>query len=159
MIQSRLYLETSVVSYLIARPSRDVVVLAHQQITRDFWEKRLGRFEVFISQIVLEEASRGDRGAAKSRLDLISPFPLLPVTLEVDRLAELYLREKVIPPVAIRDAYHIALASVHEMDYLLTWNCRHIASGEVRRRLAELHRREDIFPLVICTPEELAEDE
>jgi predicted nucleic acid-binding protein len=151
----KLYLETSVVSYLLSRPSRDVIVRAHQEITRSFWETSLTAFDPHVSVVVLEEIRLGDARAAEARLAAVSEYPVLPVTPEADRLAEHYLRRGVLPRSAIRDAYHISLATLHAMDYLVTWNLRHIASAAVRRWLTEEHRRIGLPLLTIATPEEM----
>jgi len=152
-----LYLETTVVSYYTAKPSRDVVALAHQEITRRFWERSLPRFAVYISEIVLEEARRGDRDASRARLEALAGFPLLQVTEDTERLAEEYLRRRVVPRGKPRDALHIALATLYRMDFLATWNCGHIASGDTRRRLRDIHSRQGLPLPIICTPEELLE--
>ncbi len=133
-----LYLETTVVSYLTVRPSRDVIVLAHQTITQQWWESHLKEYDIYISQVVVDEARLGDHAASAQRLRLIEPFPLLEITPDVERLAGLYLREVPLPGAALRDALHIAAASVHGMDYLLTWNCAHIAHGSVMRAVARV---------------------
>ena len=151
----KLYLETSVVSYLAARPSRDVLVLAHQQVTREWWERDLASFEVYISDIVIQEAEQGRAAPARERLDRIGEFPILAVTDEAEGLAGVHLREMPLPEKALRDALHMALASLNGMEYLVTWNCRHIARGRIKRRLQEINDRQRIQSPVICTPEEL----
>jgi len=151
----RLYLETSVVSYMVARPSRDVLVVAHQQITREWWADRLGSFEVYVSDVVLLEAEQGDPAAARERVQLIAPFPVLALTADAERLASVYLREMPLPATALRDALHMAIASLNGMEYLVTWNCRHIAHGRIKRRLQEINGCEGMESPVICTPEEL----
>ena len=158
MPKPKLYLETSVVSYYTARPSRDVIVLGHQQITWDFWEKHIHRFEVFISQIVWNEAGSGDPVAAQKRLNAIRDFPLVHATPAVDNLVHNYFKEKILPENEERDAYHIAIAAVNELDYLVTWNCQHIARVPVREKLKSIHEREGVFVPIICTPEDLLED-
>jgi len=155
---SKLYLETSVVSYKVARPSRDVLVLARQQVTREWWEKSLQKYDVYISGIVIQEAEQGDPEAARERLDLIAPFPILAISEEAERLAALYLREMPLPPKALRDALHMAIASLNGMEYLVTWNCQHIAQGRIKRRLLEINTREGIESPIICTPEELGDE-
>lgn len=142
-------------SYLVAHSSRDVVVLAHQVITRQWWDEALSHYEVFISQVVVEEASGGDPEAAKRRLGLLAHFPILGITEQVETLAGIYVDEMTLPPKAFRDALHMALASFHGMHYLVTWNCRHIARGHIKRLLAKINGREGIDTPTICTPEEL----
>ena len=150
-----LYLETTVPSYLTAWSSRDVVMLAHQQVTHEWWESRREAYEVFISQIVLDEAAMGDTAAARRRLALLTGFPLLDITQEVERLAAIYLQQIPLPEKAFRDALHLAIACAHGMDYLVTWNCTHIARGEVKRALESINAQEGIVSPTICTPEEL----
>jgi len=149
------YLETTFISYLVARPSRDVIVAAHQQTTHDWWDDRRGDFACYVSQVVADEASAGDPDEIRKRLEVIRPLPLLEVTESVQSLAQAIVASGVIPPRAVRDAAHIATAAVHRMDYLLTWNCRHLANAQIMRRIEkvcdELSHR---MPL-ICTPEEL----
>jgi predicted nucleic acid-binding protein len=154
-----LYLETSIVSYLTSRISRDVVILAHQEITQRWWDDSLSKFDVYISQLTLEESGRGDQEAAKERLEALADFPGLPITEEIERLAAVYMKEIGMPPKAMRDALHIAVASVHGMDYLLSWNCKHIANGYIRRRIREINMREGFLTPTICTPEELLDED
>ncbi len=151
------YIETSIVSYLTARPSRDVVTLGHQSLTLEWWEAVLPKVRPVTSRITLMEAGKGNPEAASRRLAALEPIMILSVSLEAESLARTYLEEKLIPEQAELDALHLALASAHGVDYLLTWNCRHLAAAVVRRRLASINTREG-FPIpVICTPEELME--
>lgn len=149
------YLETTVPGYYTARPSRDVIVLAHQEITRGWREQRRFSFDVYISPVVLEEAGQGDPAQVRLRLDLLSGLPVLEATAEVESLAETYIRELRIPPKAIRDAAHLAFACRYSMDYLVTWNCTHIANAEIVRRLRSVNLARGVETPVICTPEEL----
>lgn len=123
------YLETTIPSYLTAWPSRDLVIAAHQQVTRDWWEARRRNFELRISQFVLDEASSGDESASEARLQSLDGIPLLDVTESARELAEQILRAGAVPSKAALDAGHIAVAAVHGVDFLLTWNCRHIANA------------------------------
>jgi predicted nucleic acid-binding protein len=127
----RIYLETSVVSYLAARPSRDMVIAAHQQLTRDWWDRRF-EFELFVADPVLEEASRGDLEAAQRRLAFLEGIPVLTAHPDALGLARSFLAEAALPSNAAIDALHVALAAVHGMDFLLTWNCTHIANARIR---------------------------
>lgn len=115
--------------------------------------------EVYISQVVLEEIQRGDPVAAKDRLKAASEFPLLPVCEEVEHLAAIYGTELLFPAKSLRDTLHIALASYHAMDYLVTWNCKHIANAHIRRQLQEINTREGVLTPIICTPEELLNED
>lgn len=152
-------METSIVSYLKSHPSRDIVILAHQEIIRRWWKNCLTNYDVFISEIVLEGARRGNVEAAKERLAVLAKFPGLSIIKDVEHLAAIYARELTIPAKALRDALHIALASVHAMDYLLSWNCKHIANGFIRRRVREINTREGYSIPTICTPEELLDED
>ncbi len=157
MTKRAVYLETSVISYLTARPSRDLIVAAHQQITRDWWDNELSRYEVLISPLVLEEASKGDPQASQKRLEAIQSFPVVEIDENVRKLADIYFARVRLPEKAKADAYHLALATWHGMDFLLSWNCTHIVNGHVRLILEEINSEQGIRTPVICTPEELME--
>lgn len=148
-------METSVVSYYTARSSRDVIILAHQELTREWWTLAIGRFALCVSQAVIEESERGDPDAASGRLAAIHGFAILPITDEVESLASIYQRELDIPDICAADALHLSVASVHGTDYLVTWNCKHIANAEIRRHLAQINTEENVSTPIICTPEEL----
>ena len=154
-MKSTLYLETTIPSYYTARPVRDVIVLAHQEITRTWWEQRLSLFDVYISPVVLEEARQGDPDAARRRLDMLTAFPILEATPDIERLAETYMTQLALPGKALRDAAHLAFACGYELDYLVTWNCAHIANAELRRRLMAINAALGLQTPIICTPEEL----
>ena len=150
-----LYLETSVLSYLAARPSRDVVTAGRQQVARDWWATRRARFDLYVSQAVLDEAAAGDPAEAARRLALAAGLPLLDVTEEAAALAQRLQALAVFPVRAGADALHVALAAAHGVDYLLTWNLRHIANAERRPRIERACRTAGYRPPVICTPDEL----
>jgi predicted nucleic acid-binding protein len=141
----------------MARPSRDLIIAAHQQDTHEWWEEALPQFDAFISPIVLEEISRGDADAAKLRLDSVSSFPLLEVLLEVRNLADSYFSAIDIPERARADSYHLAVAAWHGMDFLVSWNCTHIVSGRVKKIIEEINSANGIRTPIVCTPEELME--
>jgi len=151
----RVYVETTIVSYLTAWPSRDLVMAGRQQVTRDWWNNRRHRFDLFISQVVVHEASAGDANAARLRLDAIKGIPLLDVTEEVEALAPILIGPSLLPPNAIDDAAHLATAAIHKMDFLLTWNLRHLANAQVAREAYNVIRRYGYEPPTICTPEAL----
>jgi predicted nucleic acid-binding protein len=150
-----IYIETTIPSYYTSRPSRDVVVAGHQATTRDWWDNRLSYFRIFISQIVLDEAADGDAEFARKRLDVLKPFALLDLRDDVTDLARHLIENGPIPQKAARDALHIALAAVHGMDFLLTWNCTHIANAEMSIKIVSICRDHGVECPVICTPEEL----
>ena len=139
-MKERLYLETSVISYYTARPSRDLILLAHQEIARQFWEKALNDFEVFISQAVIDEISKGDREVSERRMALIKGFSYLAINENVEKLAELYMSRLGLPTKAYSDAIHIA-------------------NGVIIKQVIEINSEEGKETPVICTPEEFVEVE
>ncbi|MBI2265028.1 MAG: type II toxin-antitoxin system VapC family toxin [Armatimonadetes bacterium] len=157
MPKQSVYIETTVLSYLTARPSRDVVVAAHQQVTAEWWENTLHLFDPYVSPIVVEEASRGDEAAARLRLEKIALFPVLEITDEVRQLAELYFQKISIPDKARADAYHLAVATLHGIDFLVSWNFAHILSARIRAVVQDINMIRGIATPIICTPEELTE--
>jgi predicted nucleic acid-binding protein len=157
-VKARVYLETSVISYLTARPSRDVVSAGHQQVTLAWWERRRHDFEVVASHLVAQEVSSGDPEAAIRRLAVLEEVPLLNVTEAANDLAVAIVRGGLLPQTAFPDALHIATATVHEIDYLLTWNCAHIANAEILPRVAAICESYGLTLPFICTPEELLGD-
>ena len=144
-------------SYLTARPSRDLIIAAHQQVTLEWWENALPLLDPFVSIVVIEEASRGEPEAARLRLEKISSFPVLEVARGVRELAELYFAQTQIPGKARADAYHLALASFHGMDFLVSWNFTHIVGATVKTAIREINASRYIHTPFICTPEELME--
>ena len=154
-MKAKLYLETTIVSYLVARPSRDLIVAAHQEQTRNWWEQRRGDFDIRISQVVLDEAKIGEPQMAKKRLELLEPFPLLTINPETVRLAEQLIRSGPLPAKATRDATHIALSAIYGVHFLMTWNCAHIANAAMFGKMGEVCRAHGHDCPVICTPAEL----
>jgi hypothetical protein len=149
------YLETTFFSYLVARASRDVLVAGHQQATQDWWADRRGQFECYVSQVVIDEASAGDPAEAHKRMTVIGDLPALQVTDDAKSLAGLLLSTGVIPERAVGDAAHVAVAVTHGIDFLLTWNCRHLANAQIMRRVAAVCARLGRRMPIICTPDEL----
>jgi len=133
-----------------------LVIAGHQQITREWWDNRRGDFQIFISQLVLDEAGAGDPAASRERLKVLQSLPLLDIAPEVTVLASALLASGKIPRKAASDAAHIAIAAVHGMDFLVTWNCVHIANATIARALASICREYGYDCPVICTPEELS---
>jgi predicted nucleic acid-binding protein len=149
------YLETSFISYLVARPSRDVIVAGHQQTTQDWWANRRSQFECSVSQVVIDEASAGDPAEVQKRLAIIGDLPALEITEDAESLAEAIMAAGMLPSHAARDAAHVAVAAVHGIDYLLTWNCKHLANAQIARRIALVCEKLEHRMPIICTPEEL----
>ena len=154
-MKAKVYVETTIPSYVAARKSRDLIVSAHQQITRDWWEFRGPAFDLYVSEPVLEEAAAGDAIFAKKRLELLTGIPILALTEGIMKLAESLVAEGPIPRTAAVDALYIAIATSYGCEYLLTWNCRHIANAEIQRMARLVARRHGYELPVICTPEEL----
>ncbi|VXD15073.1 conserved hypothetical protein [Planktothrix serta PCC 8927] len=152
------YIETSVLGYLTARPSRDLVVAANIEITREWWDTRRSAFQLYSSQAVVKETSQGDTEIASRRLEIISNLALLDLSQSVLDLAEQFLERSSLPAKADVDAVHIAAATVHGMDYLLTWNCKHIANAQIQRKLAEISLDLGYELPILCTPYELLGD-
>lgn len=151
----RIYIETTIPSYVVARPARDLLQAARQQLTRDWWDLKREQHELFTSQVVLDEIGAGETAMARKRLELVAGIAILDLTPSAQSLGERILQSGLLPASADSDAAHIALATVHKMDILLTWNCRHIANPFIvgrLRRLVELagERLPEIF-----TPEEM----
>jgi hypothetical protein len=155
-MKSKVYLETAIVSYLVASSTHDIIQSAHQQVTREWWTRR-ERFDLFVSRPVLTEAGRGDATAAARRLEALAGIPLLSVRHGVRTLANTLVRTGTLPMQARLDAVHVAIAAVNGMNYLLTWNPRHLANAAIRGKIEETCRKAAIHPPIICTPEELME--
>jgi len=156
-MKPKVYLETTIPSYLTSRPSRDLVTAAHQQITREWWDTRRHDFALFVSQMVIDEVSAGDPEAATRRLEGLASLPLLDPQTAGIALAQMLSNHLSLPPRAAADALHIAIAVVNGMDYLLTWNCTHIANAALRGRIEAACRSRGFRVPIICTPEELLE--
>jgi len=154
----RIYIETTIPSYLTARPSRDIIQAGRQQLTYTWWESERHNYDLCISQMVLDEAAAGDAEAARRRLAVIADLPLLDLTGAVETLAENIMQANLLPASASRDAVHIAVTAVHQVTFLLTWNCRHIANAVLFRELRRIIVDAGYDMPVICTPEELIGD-
>jgi hypothetical protein len=155
MAKPKVYVETTVVSYLTAWLSRDVVMHGRQQVTREWWGKRAMEFDLYTSQLVIREASAGDPEAARERLQMIGTMTPLQVTPEAQTLAEQLLQAAALPANADQDALHVAIAVTHGIEYLLTWNCRHMANATMQPRIEAVCRAAGYKPSHICTPDML----
>jgi len=151
----RVYLETTIPSYLSARPALQVIQAGHQLSTRRWWDECRSSFELFTSLVTIQEAREGNEEAAKRRLDCLQDVPLLAVTPEAELIAKQILDEQLLPRNADRDALHIGVAVFHEMDFLLTWNIRHIANAQMRKKLRAFIESLGYNLPTICSPEEL----
>ena len=151
------YVETTMIGYLTSSPQRDVDVAGHQHTTKEWWKTAFDRFDLFASQLVLQECASGDPQAAKGRMEALRKVALLPATSEAEQLAEDLIRGHAVPETEPEDALHIALAAAHGVQFLVTWNCRHIANAAVRPAIERICRDAGYEPPIICTPEELSE--
>ena len=156
-MKPKVYLETTIPSYLTSRPSRDLVTAAHQQITHEWWDTRRRDFDLFVSQLVLDEAGAGDADAATRRLQILTHLLLVDPRKDEAELAQTLLERVPLPTRAAADALHIAIAVVNGMDYLLTWNCTHIANAALRGNIEAVCHSKGFEVPIICTPEELLE--
>ena len=154
-MKAAIYIETSVISYLTADLSRDLIIAGHQKVTNEWWESRRSKFNLYISQLVIQEAGYGDKEAAKRRLEILADIPLLALKKEAVDLAHVFIKKVPIPSKSVEDALHIALATVNGMDYLLSWNCKHIANAELRKGIIKISQQKGYECPIICTPEEL----
>ena len=156
-MKQTVYVETSVISYLAGRPARDLIVAAHQELTREWWDERSSGFQLVISELVEQEAGAGDPEASRVRLATIEGIAILALSDAAVSIAEHLVGSGPIPPEAAADALHIAIAAVNGIDYLLTWNCTHLANASLRVQIAALLEDTGYACPVICTPEELME--
>ncbi len=152
------YIETTVLSYLVALPAKDVVIAGHQKTTQDWWSFRRNAFDCYISQVVIDEISAGDPSEVRKRLAVADSLDSLAATESAEQLTESIMKSGILPPKAIRDAAHIAVATVHKVQYLLTWNCKHLANAQIAKRVANLCRLAGYEMPTSCTPEELIEE-
>ena len=154
-IMAKIYIETSIVSYLTARPSNNLIASAWQKETTDWWETQKERFDLFISEVVIEEAVRGDKSAAARRLTALEGIDVLPLDSAAIGLAKTLIDEGAVPGKALNDSLHIAVAAVHGMDFLLTWNCRHIDNAEMKPKIRTIIQKNGFQYPEIATPTEL----
>jgi predicted nucleic acid-binding protein len=152
------YIETSIVSYLTARPSRSILAAAWQQATEDWWSFQRSRFELFTSELVVKESEQGNTEAAQRRIAALTGIHQLAVTDAVSNLAAALLDEGALPSIAADDAMHVAVAAYHGVDYLLTWNCRHIDNAEKKPVIRSVCVAKGYQCPEICTPMELMGD-
>ena len=152
------YIETTIVSYLTAWPGRDVVRLAQQQITGEWWKTQRQRFESVCSELVALECAAGDAAAAAERLKALAGLPVLKLTEPATQVAEALLAGGAIPRQASRDAAHVGISRVHGVAFLLTWNFKHLANAQMQASIYEVCAAQGYPAPVICTPEELFEE-
>jgi predicted nucleic acid-binding protein len=149
------YIETSILGYLTARSTQNLILAANIEVTREWWQTRSNDFTIFISQLVIDEVARGDSEIALKRLEITNGIPQVALNQAVRSLAAQFLARSNLPPKASDDAVHMAAATVHGLNYLLTWNCKHIANAQIQRKLEEISLDFGYRLPVICTPYEL----
>lgn len=152
-MKPKVYIETSVISYLVARPSKNLIIAAHQASTLDFW-KRLDEFDVYISDIVIQEAAKGDRTQAEKRSETIATLPVLMIDDDVRELARQFLDLGIIPEKCPEDALHIAVSAANGMDAIVTWNFKHMNNPFIRTRVRRIVETNGWICPEICSPEE-----
>ncbi len=155
MPKEKVYLETSVISYLTERPSRDVVTLAKQELTRQWWRESATQFDIYVSPPVMDESKAGNPEAARQRLSAVDELPVLEVGADILTLYRHLLSAKIVPQKAAADAFHIAIAAYHGMSYLLTWNFKHINNATMREKIAAAVEKAGYTEAKTVTPEEL----
>lgn len=158
MVKKRIYIESSVVSYLTANISKDFIKTAKQMQTHVWWAGR-EKYDLFVSKMVIDEIIKGDRQAARLRAKAVSAIPILSDDPEIDPIVEMFLKTKTVPERFREDAYHIAFAAFHRIDYLLTWNQKHIANPQKRGQIETVIESFLLTPPLILTPEQLLEIE
>lgn len=146
-------IETTIPSYLAARSSRQPVMAQHQKFTHEWWKQERSRYRLFTSFLVRVEASRGDAGAAARRTPYLDNIPDLDVPRETDALSRSLIKLLEIPQKAEADSTHLALAILHRITCLLTWNCTHLANPVLQKELIEYCQYHQLHVPVICTPE------
>lgn len=153
----RVYVETSVISYLTARPSRDLVMAAHQEVTHEWWHNRRAAFTLFYSEAVRAEAAMGDPQAAAQRLTFLNELSLLEIPIQAFDLANALVLATALPAKARVDALHIAIAAYERMDFVLTWNFKHIANAQSAVKVRQVCESFGLACPVLCSPLELLE--
>ncbi len=156
-IKPRVYVETTVVSYLVARPSRNAIVESRQRATRQLWEEYSDRFEFVISNIVLSEAREGDSIPVQKRLEVLADLTVLDMPIEAVLLVQNLIDAGAVPPDSLPDAEHIAIATVNNVEYFVSWNYKHIVNETKRNLINEICQNAGFEPIILCTPTDLME--
>ena len=149
--------ETSIFGYLTARSTNNLILAANTKVTHVWWDNCRNSFTIYASELVEDEAARGDKAIASQRLDFLKPIMYLDITKEVIELAREFLKQSNLPSKATNDSIHIALATVYGLDYLLTWNCKHMANAQIQKKLSQISSKLGYELPIICTPYELIE--
>lgn len=159
MKKIKIYIETTVVSYFSSRYSQNRILAGRQAATRHFWSGMIGKYDVYISDLVLQEAQKGDIRQAEARLKAIDAFSILKADLMAKKLADILLKEKAVPENSPEDAAHIAIAAVNGIDIIVTWNFSHINNPFTKMMIRQIIENTGLMSPGICSPEELLGDE
>jgi len=151
-----IYIDTSILGYLTARATNNLILAANMKVTQDWWDSRSSSFALYSSEIVWEEAAKGDRAIADQRLSLLQPLMILDMTESAITLAEYFLQQSNLPLKASNDALHMAIATVYGLNYLLTWNCKHMANAQLQIKLSQISSEMGYNLPIICIPYQLA---
>ena len=151
-------METTIPSYFVSRESENISILSRQRVTRNWWNTQRDKYELFISEIVLEEIEKGDRSFSKLRIELLKDIRVLPVNEGIRDLVKQYMAQFHLSETVIRDIFHIAFAVYYKIDYLLTWNCKHIANAHFIKQIVNYNINRGLYIPEICTPEQLLEE-
>src|SRR4051812_40665727 len=155
MPKPSVYIETTIIGYLTSWPRKDPLVAGQQKLTREWWDQESSNYDLVTSAVVRSEAGAGDAKAAAERLEVIDKLRFLSVTAESVALAQALISRLAIPATETRDAAHVGISAAHGVDYLLTWNCRHLANATLRPKIELVCKEHGFEPPVICTPQEL----
>ncbi|MEW5692807.1 MAG: type II toxin-antitoxin system VapC family toxin [Candidatus Hydrogenedentota bacterium] len=154
-MKRKVYIETTIPSYYISRESHDIIIRAHQKITKNWWNNYKANYDLFISDAVSEEMSKGDIALAEKRVKLIEGITILHTSKDVERLAITYAKQFKFPKEKYFDCIHIAHTVIYQLDILLTWNCTHLANVETKIKLFNFNQKNHLKVPIICSPEEL----
>ena len=154
-MKETIYIETSIFGYLTARPSNNLIVMGNAAITREWWESRRSQFILYASKIVLDEVAQGDAEIAAQRLEILKNIQSLEINQAVEDLGKQFLIQSNLPQKAAADALHIAFATVYRLDYLLTWNSKHIANAQIQKKLSQISLEYGYKLPTLCTPYQL----
>jgi len=151
----KVYIETSVVSYFVGEISKNIIIAGHQASTKDFWGKLNIEIEPIISALVIKEASQGDKEKAESRIKAIEGFTVIDVSIQAEDLADLLLEKNGIPKEFPEDALHVAIAAVEKIDFIATWNFKHINNPFTKNKIKQIIEDAGFSCPVLASPEEL----
>ncbi len=157
-MKQKVYIETTIISYLAARISKNTIVAGRQVLTQEWWDQCRCLFDLVVSELVFQEAADGDPEVSRKRIDYVSEINSLTISDEAVQLAEALVLKGGIPQQFGEDALHIAICATNGIDFLLTWNCKHLANAKLRYKIQEIVENEGYQCPVICTPAELMED-